>query len=111
MHQCRLLEISRSTAYYTPRTNRDESDFELLKKIRDVLQNIPFFGYRKVAQELQEAGNEATKKQVRRVMRRFGLCAIYPGKNLSKARQMNKKYPYLLAGKKIRFPNQVGRQT
>jgi putative transposase len=107
IHQYRFLGISRSTAYYTPLTKRDEADFKLLKKIRDVLQNIPFFGYRKVAQALQEANNEVTKKQVRRVMYRFGLCAIYPGKNLSKARQMNKKYPYLLAGKQIRFPNQV----
>lgn len=102
-----MLEISRSTAYYTPLTRRDEADLELLKKIRTVLTDTPFFGYRKVAQTLQKNGSAVTGKQVRRVMRRFGLYAIYPGRNLSKARQMNKKYPYLLAGKKIRFPNQV----
>jgi len=60
-----------------------------------MLTDTPFFGYRKVAQTLQKNVSAVTGKQVRRVMRRFGLYAIYPGRNLSKARQMNKKYPYL----------------
>ena len=40
-------------------------------------------------------------------MNRFGLKAIYPKLNLSKARKNHKKYPYLLSGKIIRHPNQV----
>jgi putative transposase len=40
-------------------------------------------------------------------MKRAGLKAIYPGKNLSKPSKYHKKYPYLLKGKKIWLPNQV----
>lgn len=50
---------------------------------------------------------EVTEKQIRRIMRRFGLRAIFPGRNLSKARAEHKKYPYLLAGKVITRPNEV----
>ena len=40
-------------------------------------------------------------------MRRFGITAVFPGKNLSKACKYHKKYPYLLRNKVIRYPNQV----
>lgn len=40
-------------------------------------------------------------------MRRFGITAVFPGKNLSKACKYHKKYPYLLKNKVIRYPNQV----
>lgn len=40
-------------------------------------------------------------------MRRFGLRAIYPKRNLSKRRKEHKVYPYLLRNKQIRHPNQV----
>ncbi len=40
-------------------------------------------------------------------MRRFGLRALFPGPSLSRPRKEHKKYPYLLKGKQIRYPNQV----
>jgi putative transposase len=40
-------------------------------------------------------------------MRESNICAIYPGPNLSKARQNHKKYPYLLRDLRIVRPNQV----
>lgn len=40
-------------------------------------------------------------------MRRFGLRALYAKPRLSGSRQDHRKYPYLLAGKKISYPNQV----
>lgn len=48
-----------------------------------------------------------TRKQIRRIMRRAGLRAIYPGRRTSIPAKYHKKYPYLLRGKVIRFPNQV----
>lgn len=38
-------------------------------------------------------------------MRRFGITAVFPGKNLSNACKYHKKYPYLLRNKVIRYPN------
>ena len=45
---------------------------------------------------------EATEKQMRRVMRRFGLMAVFPDKNPPKMCKRHKKYPYLLKNKIIR---------
>ena len=106
--QCALLGISRSSAYYSHRDALHERDRKIVSTIREVMNRYPFFGYRKVFLELNRRQKRAvTSKQVRRIMARAGLKAIYPGYNLSKARQEHKKYPYLLTGKSIRYPNQV----
>ncbi len=73
--------------------------------ILEVLRRLPFYGYRKVARELASCG--VTLKQVRRIMKRAGLRAIYPGKRTSIPAKYHKKYPYLLRNKKIWLPNQV----
>lgn len=105
--QCRALGISRSSAYYIPQNAFEDRDLAVLKLIREVLEDIPFYGYRKVAREIRANHLPVTEKQVRRIMARAGMKAIFPGRNLSKARQEHKKYPYLLSGKIIRHPNQV----
>ena len=105
--QCQALGISRSVAYYLKEATVQERDILVLEHIRSVLERLPFYGYRKVAREICAKHMPVTEKQVRRIMARAGLQAIFPGRNLSKARQEHKKYPYLLAGKKIRYPNQV----
>lgn len=79
----------------------------LLVKIKEVQIKHPEYGYRKVWRNINTNGGQTTEKTVRRVMRRFGVSAIFPGRNLSKACKYNKKYPYLLKNKVIRYPNQV----
>jgi len=76
-----------------------------LKAILEVLQKRPFYGYRKVAVAL--ADMNVTRKQVRLIMKKAGLRAIYPGKRTTIAAKYHKKYPYLLRDKSIHFPNQV----
>lgn len=105
--QCKALGISRSAAYYSPINSLEERDISVLKVIREVLDELPFYGYRKVAREIQAKKIPVTEKQVRRIMTKAGLRGIFPGRNLSKARQEHKKYPYLLSGKIIRHSNQV----
>jgi len=77
----------------------------VLKAIMDELIRHPFYGYRKIACALKDMG--VTRKQVRRIMRKAGLRAIYPGKRLSVPARHHPKYPYLLKGKKIWLPNHV----
>lgn len=105
--QCQALGISRSVAYYKREHTLQEQDLPVLEHIRTVLERLPFYGYRKVSREIYAKHKPVTEKQVRRIMARAGLQAIFPGRNLSKARQEHKKYPYLLGGKIIRYPNQV----
>lgn len=106
--QCGLLGISRSSYYYKPQNANENWEIEMLKAILEELTKRPFYGYRKIAKALQEERHiNITRKQVRRLMKKAGLRAIYPKKNLSKPRKEHKKYPYLLKNKRISFPNQV----
>jgi putative transposase len=104
-HQCALLGVSRSAYYYKPDDDPDQRELAIMKAILDELKKRPFYGYRKIAFALQDM--EVTRKQVRRIMRKFGLRAIYPKRNLSKPSKMHIKYPYLLRNKLIWLPNQV----
>jgi len=105
--QCDLLGISRTAHYYNPLTGKDDKDLEDLQIILSVLREIPFYGYRKVSRQLLPAYSQMTRKRVRRLMKRFGLRAIYARINLSRRRKEHKIYPYLLKNKEIRYPNQV----
>lgn len=104
-HQCELLGISRSAYYYKPDSAPEERELQILQAILEELRQRPFYGYRKIAVALSDLG--VTRKQVRRIMKKFGLRAIYPKRNLSKPSKMHKKYPYLLRNKLIWLPNQV----
>ena len=77
--QCKVLGISRSSAYYSPVNSFADRDLSVLKVIREVLDELPFYGYRKVAREIQVKDIPVTEKQVRRIMTKAGLSAIFPG--------------------------------
>lgn len=105
--QCELLGISRSGYYYEARNVRDEQDLEDLKLILEVMRQIPFYGYRKISCELRKEHEHLSRKRVRRIMHRFGLRALYAAPRLTVSRKEHRKYPYLLAEKEIRYPNQA----
>jgi len=92
--QCALLGISRSSYYYQPKEVPEGTDLVILEAILGVVKEIPFYGYRRIARELAYLG--VTRTQIRRIMKKAGLRAIYPGLQLSKPSKGSKKYPYLL---------------
>jgi putative transposase len=67
----------------------------------------PFYGSRRMMQELRLRGYTVTRKRVRRLMRLMGLQAIYQKPRTSIADAEHKKYPYLLGGITINRPGQV----
>ncbi len=103
--QCAILGIQRSSYYYQPKEVAEDTDLAVLEAILEVLKEKPFYGYRRMARELDYLG--VTRKQIRRIMKKAGLRAIYPGLQLSKPAKGSKKYPYLLKGMHIWLPNQV----
>lgn len=103
--QCAILGISRSSYYYKPESAVNETDVAILKAIMEELKLHPFYGYRKIALALKNMS--VTRKQIRLIMKKAGLRAIYPGKRLSIPVKMHEKYPYLLRDKNIWLPNQV----
>ena len=106
VHQCKLLDISRSGLYYQP-ARVSESDLELMKLIDCQYMVTPFYGTRKMAVWLKSKRHSVNRKHVRRLMQLMGLKAIYRHPRTSPPGPGNKIYPYLLNGMKITSPNQV----
>jgi putative transposase len=106
--KCALLGFNRSSYYYqaSPPSTKKMS---LLREIDAIYTEIPFFGYRKVYQQLIENGFKAGVNQVANAMKELGLKVIYPTKKLKTtlADLAHKKYPYLLRGIAINKSNQV----
>lgn len=104
--QCQLLEVSRSTAYYRPR-ELPEADLALMREIDAIHLKYPFYGTRRVRDELQTRGWPVNRKRVRRLMRRMGLAALYPKPRTSMPGAGHTIYPYRLKGLSIERANQV----
>jgi putative transposase len=105
--RCELLDVTRSTAYYRPKPVSDE-DLRLMRLIDEIHLELPFYGSRRLAGELEDRGHPpVNRKRVRRLMRQMDLAALYPKRRTSSAREGHKVYPYLLRGLSIERPNQV----
>jgi putative transposase len=103
---CELLGLNRSTLYYQEK-RADISDIDLLNLIRDIWERCPFYGYRRITQELKANGNKVNRKRVQRLMVLGGIQAIYPGPNTSKRNKKHAVYPYLLRDLNITQANQA----
>ena len=104
--QCELLALNRSTLYYEASLKPDD-EVSLLNEIREVWERCPFYGYRRITQELRSRGYHVNRKRVQRLMVLGGVQAIYPGPNTSKQNKLHKKYPYLLRDRAITQVNQA----
>jgi len=106
--QAGLLDISRSSLYYTPRENA--IDKLIMDAIDEVYTDYPFYGSRRIRFELVDRYQMAIcREHIQRLMRLMGTEAVYP-KHKPKFGQGNiahKKYPYLLEGLNIIRPDQV----
>ena len=67
----------------------------------------PFYGSRRLRDELETQGHPVNRKRVQRLMRQMGLSALYPKPRTSQPGAGHKVYPYLLKGLSIERPNQV----
>ena len=108
--KCELLEVSPSTVYSRRQMRigrRNEEDIELARKIEDIYVKYPFYGSRRMAQEISRQGTPVNRKRVQRLMQKMGLVGVAPGPKTSKPHPQHKKYPYLLKDVKITRPNQV----
>ena len=93
--QCNLLDLSRSGVYYTP-VPLSAKDMELMRQIDEIHLAYPFYGSRKIRNELWARGYDVGRDRVRRLMRRMGIEALYVKPRLSLAHPAHVKYPYLL---------------
>jgi putative transposase len=104
--QAELLGLSRSSVYYTPRPV-SERDLLLMRRSDELHLELPFYGSRKLAEQLQREGHEVGRRHVATLMRRMGIEALYRRPRTSLPARGAAIYPYLLAGLAIERPNQV----
>ena len=105
--QCELLSIQRSVFYYRAKAAKDVNHERHTALILAINNKLPFYGYRKVALELQAKNHELSQKQVRRLMHSIHLKALHAKRMTSVKHPENPVYPYLLKNVVIRYPNQV----
>jgi putative transposase len=105
--QCRLLEVSRSSVYYQA-VVIPEADLTLMRRIDEIHLKLPFYGSRKIRDQLKREGFKVNRKKIQRLMRQMGISALYPRKRRSSLpAEGHRIYPYLLRGLSIDRPNQV----
>lgn len=104
--QTQILGLNRSSLYYKP-IGISQYNILLMNLLDEQYTKTPFYGVEKMTIFLNEIGHHVNVKRVRRLLRKMGLMAIYPKKNLSKANLDHKIYPYLLRNMAIIRCNQV----
>lgn len=103
-HRCQLLSVPRSMIYYQ-HLNRDSDATNLMNEIREIYERHPFKGYKRITDDLVDKGHKINHKRVYRLMKTMCLQAVYPKINLSKRRQADIVYPYLLKENKPKKPH------
>ena len=104
--RCELLDVARSTAYYEA-TPVSDDDLLIMRLIDEIHLRLPFYGSRRIRDELEDLGHRVNRKRVQRLMRQMGLRALYPKPRTSHPGKGHKIYPYLLRDLSIERPNQV----
>jgi putative transposase len=104
--QTELLEINRSTVYFKPR-GESEENLKLMRIMDEKFTDDPTLGVEGMRYELLDLGLKYGSRKIRRLLRKMGIEAIYPKKNLSRRGLVQYIRPYLLRGLIIERVNQV----
>jgi putative transposase len=104
--QARLLSLSRSSLYYQPAAVTGD-DLTMMAAIDLVHLELPFYGSRRMKDELREKGFAVGRDHVATLMRTMGMVALYPKRKLSDPHPGHRIYSYLLRGKKITRAGEV----
>ena len=107
LRRCELLNISRSSIYYQPKSVSD-TDQTLMKLIDETHTAKSFLGSRRIVDSLADDHNQVVnRKRVSRLMKVMGIQAIYPKPRTTQRNPQHKVYPYLLRNMNIDQSNQV----
>lgn len=104
--QAKVLNLSRGSAYYRPQPV-SEQDLALMRRIDALHLELPFYGARRLRDQLNREGVTVGRKHVATLMRRMGIEALYRKPDTSRRHPQHRVYPYLLRGLSIDRPNQV----
>jgi len=103
--QCRIIALPRSRYYYKPQPVM--LDMKIADEIDRIYTKRPYYGSRRIREEMKRLGYVIGRGRIRRYMHLMGYRAIYPRKSLSRPNKEHKVYPYLLRGVRVDHVNQV----
>ena len=66
--RCALLDVARSTVYYRP-TGISAEDLALMRRLDEIHLERPFYGSRRLRDELETQGHPVNRKRVQRLAR------------------------------------------
>ena len=98
--------MARATAYCRPGPVSHE-DLVLMRLIDEIYLELPFYGSRRIRDELETRGHPVNRKRVQRLMRHMGVAALYPKRRTSAPGRGHTVSPYLLTGVSGERANQV----
>ncbi len=104
--QCKLLSISQGNLYIKSK-GESEKNLEYMRLMDEHHLKHPYKGVLQMLDYLRQKGEVINEKRVRRLLRKMGIDAIYPKRNLSKLCLVKYIKPYLLRNLKIDHSNQV----
>ncbi len=104
--QSEILRLSRSSLYYKA-VLESARDIELMRHIDEIHLKYPFYGSRRIRDELCGMGYKVGRGHVITLMKKMGIEALYRKPRLSKPNSDHKVNPYLLRGLEISRANQV----
>lgn len=79
----------------------------LLHRIDEIYTERPFYGSRRIKEQLRREGYQVNRKRVQCAMRKLGIAGLQPGVATSKAHPQHQKFSYLLRDKEIAGPMEV----
>lgn len=104
--QCELLGLNRSSLHYKPVGEKPEN-LEIMRKMDEEYLEHPTKGVEGMVDFLFLLGFVVGPKRVRRLLRKMGVMAIYPQRNLSKLGLARYIHSYKLRGLELTHSNQV----
>lgn len=109
--QCELVGLPRSTFYSRPAAAKPPAFTEEEERAMGIMDEEharnPSYGARSHMRNLANRGIALSRRKVAALMEHMGIRSIAPGPSTSRPAKHHPRFPYLLRGKRIGFPNQV----
>jgi putative transposase len=106
MVQAELLSVSRASLYYQPVSPSSE-ELSIKRRIDEIYTAWPFYGSRRIHEQLGREGLVVNRKAVQRHMQEMGLVALGPRPHTSRRHLGQAIYPYLLRDLRSGWPNHI----
>ncbi len=104
--QAKLLDISRGTVYYQPKSVSPRNQM-LMNRIDRLHLELPFAGARMLRDLLRQEGHKVGRSKVARLMRVMSIEALYRKPKTTRRHPGHKVYPYLLRNLAVTRSNQA----